>query len=184
MGQSMPSYKQTVSPKPTPAASQVAAPVPTTGQTASPAIKTGDAELDKEVNDKLSKEGKAAAEAYLREIIWQERQKLLSSAQGIRSEIAKLKPAQAKQVLDILKTQKITEATRSAHPNIIQQIALAVAKQKPNSRVAILQDLKLIAGIAKGKKPVPAKPAAKPATQTAAQPAAGSQLEGRQRAPQ
>ena len=148
-------------------------------------IKTGDAELDKEVNDKLSKEGKAAADAYLREIIWQEQQKLLSSAQGIRSAIAKLKPAQAKQIVDILKTQKITEATRSSHPNIIQQIALAIAKQKPNARVAILQDLKLIAGIAKSKKPAAAKAA--PAQPTApAQPAvppAGSQLEGRQLAP-
>ena len=148
-----------------PAAAPAAAAASATAQAQAPVIKTGDAELDKEVNDKLSKEGKAAAEAYLREIIWQERQKILSSAQGIRSEIAKLKPAQAKQVLDILKTQKITEATRSAHPNIIQQIALAVAKQKPNSRVAILQDLKLIAGISKGKTPTSAKT-------TAAQPAA------------
>ena len=135
---------------------------------AATAIKTGDAELDKAVNDKLSKEGKAAAEAYLREIIWQERQQILSSAQGIRSEIAKLKPAQARQVIDILKAQNITEAIRSAHPNIIQQIALAVAKQKPNARVAIMQDLKLIAGIVSAKKPItPAQPAATPAAPAA-----------------
>ena len=168
MATSVPGYKQTVSkPATTAAAPAAAAPAATAApaqaqaqaQTQAPVIKTGDAELDREVNDKLSKEGKAAAEAYLREIIWQERQKILSTASGIRSEIAKLKPAQAKQVIDILNTQKITEATRSAHPNIIQQIALAVAKQKPNARVAILQDLRLIAGIAKGKKPTAPKQA-------------------------
>ena len=141
---------------------------PTAAQTQAPAIKTGDVALDKEVNAKLRKEGKAAAEAYLREIIWQERQQILSSAQGIRSEIAKLKPAQARQVIDILKAQNITEAIRSAHPNIIQQIALAVAKQKPNARVAIMQDLKLIAGIVSAKKPItPAQPAATPAAPAA-----------------
>ena len=147
-----------------PAAPGTTAPAaPTTAQTQTPAIKTGDVALDNEVNNKLRKEGKAAAEAYLREIIWQERQQILSSAQGIRSEIAKLKPAQARQVIDILKAQNITEAIRSAHPNIIQQIALAVAKQKPNARVAIMQDLKLIAGIVSAKKPAPAQPAAAPA---------------------
>jgi hypothetical protein len=161
MAQAMPGYKQTVTQPATTAAAPTAAAAPSptqpVTQTQAPVIKTGDAQLDREVNDKLSKDGKAAAEAYLREIIWQERQTILSTTSGIRSEIAKLKPAQARQVLDILKTQKITEATRSAHPNIIQQIALAVAKQKPNSRVAILQDLKLIAGIAKGRKPTAPK---------------------------
>jgi len=157
MAQAMPGYKQTVTQPATTAATPSAAAAPSPTQPAAPVIKTGDAELDKEVNNKLSKDGKAAAEAYLREIIWQERQTILSTTSGIRSEIAKLKPAQARQVLDILKMQKITEATRSAHPNIIQQIALAVAKQKPNSRVAILQDLKLIAGIAKGRKPTAPK---------------------------
>ena len=152
----------------TTAPSATATTAPTAAQTPAPAIKTGDAELDKAVNDKLRKEGKAAAEAYLREIIWQERQQILSSAQGIRSEIAKLKPAQARQVIDILKAQNITEAIRSAHPNIIQQIALAVAKQKPNARVAIMQDLKLIAGIVSAKKPItPAQPAATPAAPAA-----------------
>ena len=154
-----------------PAAPSTTAPsttAPTAAQTQAPAIKTGDVALDKEVNAKLRKEGKAAAEAYLREIIWQERQQILSSAQGIRSEIAKLKPAQARQVIDILKAQNITEAIRSAHPNIIQQIALAVAKQKPNARVAIMQDLKLIAGIVSAKKPItPAQPAATPAAPAA-----------------
>jgi hypothetical protein len=153
---------------PLPAIAAKDAPAAPAAAPAAPAIKTGDAELDKAVNDKLSKEGKAAAEAYLREIIWQERQQILSSAQGIRSEIAKLKPAQARQVIDILKAQNITEAIRSAHPNIIQQIALAVAKQKPNVRVAIMQDLKLIAGIVSAKKPIaPAQPPAAPAAPAA-----------------
>jgi len=181
--------------------------------TASQPIKTGDAEIDKLVNDKLSIEGKDAAIALARELLYQDQQAALKTLRGIKGEIARLTQANARTILSNLQRQGIQEADAAlqtsqtpaaqpapapAHPDIVQQLTLAISRIRNQDQLqALLRDLRTVGNITAAKpvaqprtKPVTAKPtvpapapAATPALAAATPPAAGSQLEGRRRAP-
>jgi len=179
--------------------------------TASQPIKTGDAEIDKLVNDKLSTEGKDAAIALARELLYQDQQAALKTLRGIKGEIARLTQANARTILNNLQRQGVQEAdiaapqlsnrpaTAPTHPDIVQQLTLAISRIRNQDQLqALLRDLRTVGNVTAAKpvaqprtKPVAAKTtaaasaqASTPAPTAAMPPAAGSQLEGRRRAPQ
>ena len=185
--------------------------------TVNQSITTGDAEIDKLINDKLSKEGKDAAVALAKELLYQEQQASLKTLRGIKVEIARLSQADARAILNNLQRQGIQEADASAsqvqqtpvaaagtartHPDMAQQLTLAISRIRNQDQLqALLRDLRTVGNVAATKpavkpavksaakaKPVPAaapaQPAAAPAPVPTNPPAAGSQLEGRRRAP-